>query len=382
MRETFVDEATIDARSGSGGNGCVAFRREKYVPKGGPNGGDGGRGGDVVAIADAGKRTLHHLRFRRRQFAQDGQSGGGAQCTGADGATCELRLPIGTQLFDADDGTLLADLATDGARAVLLVGGRGGKGNEHFKGPSRQAPDFAQPGEPGRQRRLRLELKLLADVGLLGMPNVGKSSLIASISAARPKIANYPFTTLVPNLGVVAYRDAEPFVVADVPGLVPGASRGLGLGAQFLRHIERVRVLVHMVTAETGLDDRSPLADVQAINHELVTHRAALADVPQILVLNQCDRPEVEAATEEVAAYARAHDLPFFAISAASGAGVQPLVAALVQLLARIPATPPAPSAPPLVPLEAPVDPLAAGAESGRFGHAPTYDAAFDAPYA
>lgn len=381
MRESFVDEATVEIRSGKGGNGCVGFRREKYVPRGGPNGGDGGRGGDVVAIADPGKRTLHHLRFKRRQYAQDGENGSGAQCTGADGNVCELRLPVGTQLFDADDGTLLADLSEPHARTVLLVGGRGGRGNEFFKSSIRQAPDFAQPGESGRQRRLRLELKLLADVGLIGMPNVGKSSLIAAISAAKPKIANYPFTTLVPNLGVVAYGDAEPFVVADVPGLVPGASRGLGLGAQFLRHIERVRVLVHLVTAETGEDGRAPIPDVEAIERELVAHNEALAHVPRVLVLNQCDRPEVAAASEELQAYAKEHGIACFAISAATGAGVQPLLGLLVRMLQEIPVPAAAPFAPPLTPEAKPVDAGLQGVNAPAHGHEQLSEEVFDSPF-
>lgn len=329
MRETFVDEVTIEARSGRGGNGCVAFRREKYVPLGGPNGGDGGRGGDVVAVAELGRRTLLDFRYYRRQFAKDGVPGGGSQCTGADGAPCLLRVPVGTQLFDAEDGTLLADLDTPGAEVVLLQGGRGGKGNEFFKNSVRQTPDFAQPGELGIAKSLRLELKLLADVGIIGMPNVGKSSLIARISASRPKIADYPFTTLVPNLGVVAFGDGQHFVVADVPGLIVGAHTGAGLGAQFLRHVERVRLLVHIVTAETDLPDRAPEADFIAISEEMRLHNPKLAELRQVLVLNQTDRPEVAEHTEALKQYAEANNIPFFSISAASGAGIPDLVSYL-----------------------------------------------------
>ena len=350
MRETFVDEATIDSRSGNGGAGRVAFRREKFVPKGGPNGGDGGRGGDVIVEANSGKRTLLHLRYHRRQFAENGGAGGSSQCTGADGKSCVITVPVGTQIFDADDGTLLADLPKEGSRAVLMVGGRGGKGNEHFKSATRQAPSFAQPGEAGRVRRLRLELKLLADVGLLGMPNVGKSFLISKISAARPKVANYPFTTLVPNLGVVAHNDAEPFVMADVPGLVPNAHLGAGLGMRFLRHVERVRLLVHIVTAGTGIDERSPVGDANAIEHELRQHSVALAERPQVLVLNQCDRPEVAEHREEMAAYAASRSIAFFAISAASGEGVPALLAHLVGRLAKMPVPSAEYAAPPLMP--------------------------------
>lgn len=326
MRYTFVDEVTIETRSGDGGKGAVAFRREKCVPFGGPSGGDGGRGGDVVLQADPQLGTLLDYRFRPRQLAGHGGAGMGAQCTGADGESLRLRVPVGTQIFDAQDGKLLADLDAPGSQVVVARGGRGGKGNEHFKTSVRQAPQFAQPGEPGVELHLRLELKLLADVGLVGMPNVGKSSLIASISASRPKIANYPFTTLVPNLGVVRFGDMQHYVVADVPGLIVGAAAGAGLGVRFLRHVERVRVLAHLVTADPDLPDRDPLADYAAIEQEMAAFKAELADVQRVLVLNQIDRPDVAERIDEVAAFAKAQGVPFFAISAATGAGIQPLV--------------------------------------------------------
>ncbi len=317
---------TIEARSGDGGKGAVAFRREKCVPFGGPNGGDGGRGGDIIFIADGQLGTLLDYRFRPRQHAGHGGAGMGAQCTGADGKTLRLRVPVGTQVFDADSGALLVDLQADGQEAVIARGGRGGKGNEHFKTSVRQAPQFAQPGEPGVAHNLRLELKMLADVGLVGMPNVGKSSLIASISASRPKIADYPFTTLVPNLGVVRFGDMQHYVVADVPGLIPGAAQGAGLGARFLRHVERVRVLAHLVTAGTELPDRSALGDFAAIEAEMDQAKETLRDVPRVVVLNQIDRPEVAEHIDEVRAHAQSLGLAFFAVSAATGEGVQALI--------------------------------------------------------
>jgi GTP-binding protein len=326
MAYQFVDEVTIEARSGDGGKGAVAFRREKCVPFGGPNGGDGGRGGDVVVCADSQLGTLLDYRFRPRQHAGHGGAGMGAQCTGADGKTLRLRVPVGTQIFDAHSGELLVDLKEPGQEAVLAKGGRGGKGNEHFKTSVRQAPQFAQPGEPGCVRDLRLELKMLADVGLVGMPNVGKSSLIARISASRPKIADYPFTTLVPNLGVVRFGDMQHFVVADVPGLIAGAAQGAGLGTRFLRHVERVRVLAHLVTGATGLPGRGPLEDFDAIEAEMAQAKAGLKDVPRVVVLNQIDLPEVAAHIDEVRAHAESLGLPFFALSAATGQGVQELI--------------------------------------------------------
>lgn len=326
MAYQFVDEVTIEARSGDGGKGAVAFRREKCVPFGGPSGGDGGRGGDIVFCADGQLGTLLDYRFRPRQHAGNGGAGMGAQCTGADGKTLTLRVPVGTQVYEADTGALLVDLAEDGQVAVIAKGGRGGKGNEHFKTSVRQAPQFAQPGEPGVAHNLRLELKMLADVGLVGMPNVGKSSLIARISASRPKIADYPFTTLVPNLGVVRFGDMQHYVVADVPGLIAGAASGAGLGTRFLRHVERVRVLAHLVTAGTELPGRSPLADFDAIEAEMAQAKDTLRDVPRVVVLNQIDRPEVAEHADEVRAHAESLGLAFFAVSAATGAGVQALV--------------------------------------------------------
>ena len=326
MRSPFVDEVTILIRSGNGGAGCISFRREKHVEYGGPDGGQGGHGGDVRIGAKSQLSTLLDYRFKSRHFAANGAPGEGRQCSGADGVGVFLPVPVGTIIYDADTNELLADLTVDGAEFGVAHGGRGGKGNEHFKSSRRQTPRFAQPGEPGEERRLRLELKLLADVGLIGMPSVGKSSLIAKISAARPKIADYPFTTLVPNLGVVQFGRHEHFVVADVPGLIVGAHRGAGLGSRFLRHVERVRCLVHMVTVMLGDETRDPIADFEAIEAELLAHNPALASVPCVLVLNRLDLPDVAAAVTKMRQYAEAHELAFFAISAATGAGVQDLV--------------------------------------------------------
>jgi GTP-binding protein len=331
MRYSFVDEVVVQVRSGDGGRGCVAFLREKFIPFGGPNGGNGGRGGAVIVKVDAQLGTLLDYRFTPRQFAEHGQPGMGSQCTGRDGAPCIVRVPPGTVVFRAETGVQLCDLQNDGQTFVLARGGRGGKGNEHFKNAVRQAPKFAQPGEPGETFGVRLELKLLADVGLVGLPNVGKSSLIARISASKPKIANYPFTTLVPNLGVVRFGDMQHYVVADVPGLVVGAHLGQGLGNRFLRHVERVRCIAHLLTARPEADDAAcdPIGDFLAIEQEMLLHNAKLAAVPRFVVLNQIDLPSVQVHVEAVAKFAAQRGLPFFPISAATGQGVQALVNAL-----------------------------------------------------
>lgn len=338
MGYRFVDEATIRVRSGHGGAGAVSFRREKFVPKGGPDGGDGGAGGDVVVRADPQLSTLLDYKHAPRQFAANGQPGAGAQRDGKSGAEKVVRVPPGTAVLRADTGELLADLVTPGAQVVVARGGRGGKGNVHFKGPVRQTPRFAQPGEPGEELEIRLEVKLLADVGLIGFPNVGKSSLIARISAARPKIADYPFTTLQPNLGVVRVGAAQDLVVADVPGLIPGAHTGSGLGTRFLKHVERVSHLVHMVIAlpeEAGETGRDPIADFEAIESELHAHNPELGRKPRVLVLNQMDLDWVAQQEPRVRAYAESHGLPFFAMSTATGAGVQALVNALGEAIAK-----------------------------------------------
>jgi GTP-binding protein len=331
----FVDEAVIHVRSGHGGAGCVSFRREKYIPFGGPDGGDGGQGGDVVAVTDPQLTTLLDYKYLPRQFAKDGRSGEGNRRAGRDGDSKVLRVPVGTAIYDNETGELLFDLDRPGMRIVVAAGGRGGKGNDHFKSSVRQSPRFAQPGEPSVERFLRLELKLLADVGLIGFPNVGKTSLIARISAARPKIADYPFTTLVPNLGVVRFGDGQHFVVADVPGLIVGAHAGAGLGSRFLRHVERVRRIVHLVTVVPAEPTRDPVRDFEAIEEEVRLHDASLSKTPRVLVLNQIDLDYVREEEPRVRAYARERQLPFFAISAATGEGIDALVSHLGEVISR-----------------------------------------------
>lgn len=322
----FIDQARILVRSGDGGAGCVSFRREKFVPRGGPDGGDGGRGGDVIVRVEPQLTTLLDYKFKPRHLADQGRPGEGRQMTGADGEPAVLKVPVGTVVYDDDTGEMLADLDSVDAELVVCRGGRGGKGNEHFKSARRQAPRFAQPGEEGEEKNLRLELKLLADVGLVGFPNVGKSSLIAAISAAKPKIADYPFTTLTPNLGVVQFGDKQHFVVADVPGLIVGAHEGAGLGSRFLRHVERVSHMVHVVTVCPEEEEREAIADFEAIEAEMRLHDEKLAEVPRVLVLNRMDIPEVAEEEARVAQYAKDKGLAFFAISAATREGLKPLV--------------------------------------------------------
>ncbi|MEZ4467159.1 MAG: GTPase ObgE [bacterium] len=264
----FIDEAQVTARSGDGGAGCVSFRREKYVPRGGPDGGNGGKGGDVVFEADSSLATLLDLRYRRHLYAPNGQPGGPSDCSGAKGEDLVIRVPPGTEIFDAETDELLADLTTPGEPAVILRGGRGGKGNAQFATASRRSPQYAQPGEEGEERELRLVLKLLADVGLVGFPNAGKSTLISRISRARPKVADYPFTTLEPNLGVVRVDDGRSYVVADILGIIEGAAEGAGLGFQFLRHIERTALFLFLVTVDYG-EGRDPVQDLATLRGEL-----------------------------------------------------------------------------------------------------------------
>ena len=326
MRSNFIDEVVIHVRSGHGGAGAVSFRREKYIPFGGPDGGNGGKGGDVIVRADAQLSTLLDYKFQRKHHAKDGDRGQGRQCSGRDGDDSVLKVPVGTMIFNADTQELIADMAEPGVEVVLARGGRGGKGNEHFARSTQQAPKFAQPGEEGAELTVRLELKMLADVGLVGFPNVGKSSLIAKVSAARPKIADYPFTTLEPHLGVVSFGPEQSFVLADVPGIIVGAHTGQGLGTRFLRHIERVRRIAHLVTVEPDTEDRDPIRDFEAIEQEMALHNERLALVPRVLVLNRIDLPFVAEKRAEVEKYAKKQKVPFFAISAATGEGVPELV--------------------------------------------------------
>lgn len=329
----FIDEARIYVRSGHGGAGAVSYRREKYVPRGGPDGGDGGRGGDVVLYADPNLATLLDLRYKRRYIAADGRPGDRQNMTGADADPIVLRVPVGTQAYDAETDDLLVDLVEPEQEYVLAVGGKGGRGNATFATPSRRTPDFAQPGRPGQEREVRLELKLLADVGLVGFPNAGKSTLISRISRARPKIADYPFTTLTPNLGVVPVDVDRSYVVADMPGLIEGAADGAGLGHQFLRHIERTALFVFLVTQDYA-PGRDPLADLRALRRELGRYDEALLERPYLVALSQCDRPEVAEQLGDLQA-AIGEQAPVMAISAVSGEGLDALHKAIADHLTR-----------------------------------------------
>ena len=318
----FIDEATIHVKAGDGGNGSAAFRREDGVPRGGPSGGDGGDGGSVIVVADPQLASLLDYKFRRHYSADRGEDGRNKDQYGARGDDLALRVPVGTVIFDAETGDQLADLTDAGATCVLARGGIGGRGNIHFKTPWNQAPRDAEPGTPGEERSVRLELKLLADCGLLGYPNVGKSTFISRVSRARPKIADYPFTTLVPNLGVVALSDERHFVIADIPGLIEGAAEGAGLGHQFLRHVERCRVLVHLVEATfTVGPDRSPLHDYEVINRELGRYAPELANKPQVVVLNKIDAIGHEEIEQHQRAF-RDAGVELLTMSAATGAGI------------------------------------------------------------
>jgi GTPase len=321
----FVDEVRIRVEAGDGGRGCVSFRREKYVPRGGPNGGNGGDGGDAVLEADAGLSTLVDLSYPQRLRAGRGEHGRGKDQHGAGGAELVLRVPPGTLVYDADTEELIADLRTPGERAVVARGGRGGRGNMNFATPTNRAPRRAEPGTPGERRDLRLELRVLADAGLLGFPNVGKSTLIRAVSAARPRVADYPFTTLVPHLGVVRIDEEASFVLADIPGLIEGAHEGHGLGARFLRHLARTAVLVHLLDV-SGLTGRDPLADFDALNRELALASADLAAKPQIVVAGKLDLEETRAHLPAARAAFAARGIPLHAVSGATGEGTRDLV--------------------------------------------------------
>jgi GTPase len=327
----FVDQVSIQVKAGDGGNGAVAFRREKFVERGGPSGGDGGNGGSVVFEADTGLTTLLDYRYQQHHRARNGQHGMGSDMNGASAEDLVLRVPVGTLIRDQDSGELLADLAEPGARVVVARGGRGGLGNMNFATSTRQTPRFAQEG---KQRRLVLELKLLADVGLVGFPNAGKSTLISRVSRARPKVADYPFTTLVPNLGVVPYKDGTSFVMADIPGIIEGAAEGAGLGHQFLRHVERCRVLVHLVDLAAAGEDRSPLRDLDVLDRELARYSPELAGKPQLVAANKVDLPEARERLGPFVTAMAARGVPVFPISAATGEGVEPLLDAVAQVLA------------------------------------------------
>lgn len=331
----FVDEARIEVIAGRGGDGSASFRREKFIPKGGPDGGDGGRGGSVWAIADRNINTLIDYRYTRRFDAGDGEPGRGSDCYGAAGADIELRVPVGTVISDEETGAVIADLASDGQRALLAKGGAGGLGNLHFKSSTNRAPRQFTKGEPGERRLLRLELRVLADVGLLGMPNSGKSTLIAAVSNARPKIADYPFTTLSPHLGVVRLEAGHGFVIADVPGLIEGAAEGAGLGHQFLRHLSRTRLLLHVLDIAPVDPEADPVREARAIVAELKKYDPALYRKPRWLVLNKIDLVPGDERAERIEKIRRRlrTRAPVFAISAATGEGCRELMWAVHRFL-------------------------------------------------
>lgn len=341
----FVDEAKIYVKAGNGGNGCVAFRREKYVPRGGPSGGDGGNGGSVYLEANPNDNTLLRYRYNREFKADRGRHGEGSNCTGHSGDDLILQVPLGTLALDDHTGETIADLATAGQRVLVAHGGRGGRGNQHFAKPWHQAPREHEDGFPGEERHLRLELKLLADVGLVGFPNAGKSTLISVISAARPKIANYPFTTLEPNLGVVnadggigkeGREIGRTFVVADLPGLIEGAHQGAGLGIRFLRHVERTRLLVHLIdTSDANADD--PVHSFEVINGELAAFSESLTQKPMIVVATKLDATTDRTRLETLRDYCAGHGLDFHSISSAAGDGVKGLVRSIADVLDKIP---------------------------------------------
>jgi GTPase len=341
----FVDEAKIFVKAGNGGNGCVAFRREKYVPRGGPSGGDGGNGGNIYLEANPNDNTLLRYRYNREFEADRGRHGEGSNCTGHSGPDMILQVPVGTLIFDGETNEVISDLAKPGQRILVAHGGRGGRGNQHFAKPWHQAPREHEDGFPGEERHLRLELKLLADVGLVGFPNAGKSTLISVISAARPKIANYPFTTLEPNLGVVnadggtgrhGTELGRTFVVADLPGLIEGAHEGAGLGIRFLRHVERTRLLVHLVdTSDSNGDD--PVHSFEVISGELQAFSESLAEKPVIVVASKLDATTDRTRLEALCEFCKGHHLEFHSISAATGEGVKDLVRAIADALDKIP---------------------------------------------
>ena len=326
----FVDEARIEVIAGDGGNGAVAFRREKYIPFGGPSGGDGGKGGDVVLVGDEGLSTLLDVKYSATLRAERGEHGQGSDCYGRAGGDLEVRVPVGTQVFEGD--TLIADLTEHGARAVVAAGGKGGRGNIHFATPFDRAPRRAEPGNPGEVKELRLELKVLADAGLLGFPNAGKSTMVSRVSRARPKIADYPFTTLEPHLGVVSIGPEASFVLADIPGLIPGASEGAGLGIQFLKHVERTRALLHLVTLDHG-EGREPLKDYRALRKELSKFQPELAERSEVVALSKADVPEVRAAYPKLKAKFKRAGVTLHLVSAATGEGVDELMIALYEIV-------------------------------------------------
>jgi GTPase len=334
----FIDEAKIQIKAGNGGNGCMAFRREKFVPRGGPSGGDGGKGGDVVMESSERHNTLVHFRFNPEYKAERGRHGEGSNCTGREGADVILKVPVGTIVYDDSTGERVHDFSRADDRIVVARGGRGGRGNARFATSTHQAPRECEPGRPGEERTLRLELKLLADVGLVGYPNAGKSTLISRISAARPKIADYPFTTLQPNLGVVVVGEepsAVSFVVADIPGLIEGAHTGAGLGTQFLRHIERTRLLVHLVDVSDSSGRPDPAKDYRVITNELASFGAGLDKKPVLVAATKIDVAN-KAKLAKLRAYCKKHSLPLYPISAVAGEGIDKLKHAIAKKVMQV----------------------------------------------
>ncbi|MBO5283533.1 MAG: GTPase ObgE [Lachnospiraceae bacterium] len=334
----FADRATIYVRSGKGGDGHVSFRREKYVPNGGPDGGDGGNGGDVIFQVDEGLNTLVDFRHIRKYKAQDGEQGGKKNCHGKNGQDIVIKVPSGTVIKEAETGKVITDMSGDNKRVVLLKGGRGGNGNQHYATSTMQAPKYAQPGQPAQELTLLLELKVIADVGLVGFPNVGKSTLLSRVTNAQPKIANYHFTTLSPNLGVVDLEGSRGFVIADIPGLIEGASEGAGLGHEFLRHIERTKVIIHIVDA-AGTEGRDPVADVYAINKELESYNADISKRPQVIAANKMDAVYDQEENDPLAALKAEFEpkgIPVYSISAISGKGLNELLYHVREMLDQV----------------------------------------------
>lgn len=334
----FIDHARIHLKAGNGGNGAVSFHREKYIAAGGPDGGDGGKGGDIIFVVDEGVRTLADFRYKRHYKAENGQDGGPSNCTGRSGEDLIIKVPAGTIVKDEETGAILADLTKPGQREIIVKGGKGGKGNHHFATPTRQVPSFAKAGDTGEERWVILELKLLADVGLIGYPNAGKSTFLSSVTAARPKIANYPFTTIEPNLGVVATEDGRSFVLADIPGLIEGAHQGVGLGHEFLKHVERTKLLIHVVDV-AGTEGRNPIDDFEIINNELKQYSENLISRPQVVAANKIDVIDDYNKLEEFTKYVEGKGYKVFPVSAATKHGVRELIYHVSDLLDKLPET-------------------------------------------
>ncbi len=327
----FVDEVKIFVQSGKGGNGCASFHRERYVANGGPDGGDGGKGGDIIFVADSGMNTLYDFRHKKSFKAENGRDGRGSNCSGRKGEDLYIKVPVGTIIREAESNLVIADLVKEGDTEVLLKGGKGGKGNQHYATSTMQIPQYAQQGQEGKELWVKLELKVLADVGLLGYPNAGKSTFLSRVSNARPKVANYPFTTISPQLGVVPLSYGKTLVIADIPGLIDGAAEGVGLGHEFLKHLERTRVLIHLIDT-AGTDGRDPVEDLENINRELALYSEELAALPQVIGANKMDLPESELFYEELEAHCKAKGYSLFPLSAATGKGVRELLDEVVRI--------------------------------------------------